>query len=136
MERSITISLPVTDLPVSKAFYTGLGFVADTLFSDDSAAFLRLNDSIRLVLLTHAKWCEFTDRPIAPRGSSEVALMISCGSRDEVDAINRWAADHGGIGDVNPIQDHGSMYGRDFTDPDGHVWGAMWIDASSLPSCG
>lgn len=136
MPRSITISLPVTDLAVSKAFYTALGFVVDPQFADDTAAFLRLSESIQVVLLTHAKWREFTDRPISPRGSSEVGLMISCDSRDEVDAMNRAAAEHGGTGDINPIQDHGSMYGRDFTDPDGHVWGAMWVDMSAMPGCG
>jgi hypothetical protein len=26
------------------------------------------------------------------------------------------------------------MYGRDFADPDGHVWGALWMDMSALPS--
>lgn len=136
MSRSITISLPVTDLPLSMAFYEGLGFVANPQFSDDSGAFMRLSEAIQVVLLTHAKWSEFTDRPIPPRGSSEVAIMISCESRDEVDAMNRWAAEHGGTGDINPIQDHGSMYGRDFTDPDGHVWGAMWVDMSAMPGCG
>ena len=136
MPRSNTISLPVTDLTLARSFYTALGFVVDPRFADATAAFLRLSESIQVVLLTHAKWSEFTDRPIPPRGSSEVALMISCDSREEVDAMNRAAADHGGIGDINPIQDHGSMYGRDFTDPDGHVWGAMWIDPSAMPAGG
>jgi predicted lactoylglutathione lyase len=133
MPRSITISLPVTDVAVSKDFYAAIGFVVDPQFTDTSAAFLRLSEAIQLVLLSHAKWSEFTARPIAPRTSSEVSLMISCDSRDEVDAMNRAAAEHGGVGDINPVQDHGSMYGRDFTDPDGHVWGAMWVDHSAMP---
>lgn len=134
MARTITISLPVTDLQASKAFYTALGFVNNPQFTDDSAAFMMLSESIHLVLLTHEKWQTFTARPIPPKTSSEVALMVSCDSREDVDAMNKSASENGGIGDINPIQDHVSMYGRDFTDPDGHVWGAMWMDMSALPS--
>ncbi len=60
--------------------------------------------------------------------------MVACESREDADAMNKSASENGGIGDINPIQDHVSMYGRDFTDPDGHVWGAMWMDMSALPS--
>ena len=83
----------------------------------------------------HAAWSEFTDRPIPPRGTSEVALMISCDSREQVDAMNRAAADHGGPDDIDPIQDHGSMHGRDFTSPHGYLQGAMWIDPSAIAGC-
>ena len=37
--------------------------------------------------------------------------------------MNRAAAKYGGISDANPVDDFPFMYGRDFTDPDGHVWG-------------
>lgn len=133
MSRTITISLPVTDLNVSKAFYTALGFENNAQFSDDTAAFMVLSESIHLMLLTHAKWGTFTTRPIPPRTASEVALMVSCDSREAVDAMNQAASEHGGTGDINPVQDHGFMYGRDFADPDGHVWGAMWMDTSAMP---
>ncbi len=134
MPRTIIVSLPVADLTVSKAFYTALGFTSSPQFSDDTAAFMVWSETISVMLLTHAKWRTFTTRPIPPNTSSEVALNVSCDSREDVDAMNAAAAEHGGIGDINPIQDHGSMYGRDFADPDGHVWGAMWMDMSAMPS--
>lgn len=134
MSRSITISLPITDLKVSKAFYTALGFTLNPQCTDDGALFLAWSESINLVLLTHEKWNTMTTRPIPPKTSSEVALMISCESREEVDARNKAASENGGIGDINPVQDHEFMYGRDFTDPDGHVWGAMWMDMSAMPA--
>ena len=134
MPRTITVSLPVTDLKVSKAFYTAMGFVSNPQFSDDSAAFMALGESINLMLLTHEKWCSFTIRPIPPKTSSEVGLSVSCDSREEVDAMNKSAAENGGTSDINPVQDHGFMYGRDFLDPDGHVWGAIWMDRSAMPS--
>jgi len=134
MPRTIIVSLPVADLTASKAFYTALGFTSNPQFSDDTAAFMVWSETISVMLLTHAKWRTFTTRPIPPNTSSEVALTVSCDSREAVDAMNASAAAHGGIADINPIQDHGSMYGRDFADPDGHVWGAMWMDMSAMPS--
>jgi predicted lactoylglutathione lyase len=135
MSRTITISLPVTDLKASQAFYSALGFVDNPQIpADDTAAFMALGESIHVVLLTHAKWSSFTTRPIPPNTSSEVALMVSCDSREQVDAMNRSASENGGTADINPVQDHGSMYGRDFADPDGHVWGAMWMDMSAMPT--
>ena len=134
MPRTIIVSLPVADLTASKTFYTALGFTSSPQFSDDTAAFMVWSETISVMLLTHAKWRTFTTRPIPPNTSSEVALIVSCDSREDVDAMNASASEHGGIGDINPVQDHGSMYGRDFADPDGHVWGAMWMDMSAMPS--
>lgn len=136
MSRTITISLHVADIKVSKAFYTALGFVNNAQFSGADAALMVLSESISVMLLTHAKWRTFTTRPIPPITSSEVALNVSCDSREGVDAMNMAAAKNGGTADVNPVQEHGFMYGRDFTDPDGHAWGAMWMDVSAMPSTG
>jgi predicted lactoylglutathione lyase len=133
MSRTITVSLPVADLKASKAFYTALGFVNNPQFTDDAAALIVRSEAISVMLVTHEKWRTFTTRPIPPRTSSEVALNISCDSRDAVDAMNKSAFENGGTGDINPVQDHGFTYGRDFADPDGHVWGAMWMDQSAMP---
>ena len=135
MSRMITISLPVADMKASKAFYTALGFVNNSQFTDDTAALMVWSESINVMLLTHAKWRTFTTRPIPPNTSSEVALNVSCDSREGVDAMNNSASANGGTSDINPVQDHEFMYGRDFADPDGHVWGAMWMDLSAMP-CG
>ena len=133
MSRTIIISLPVADLKASVAFYTALGFVNNPQFTDDTAAYMVWSETINVMLLTHAKWRTFTTRPIPPITSSEVALNISCDSREAVDAMNNAAAKQGGTADINPVQDHGSMYGRDFMDLDGHIWGAMWMDMMAMP---
>jgi uncharacterized protein len=134
MSRTITISLPVVNLEASKAFYTAMGFVNNPQFSDAAAAFMVWSESINVMLLTHEKWRTFTTRPIPPKTSSEVALNVSCDSREAVDAMNKAAAENGGTADINPVEDHGAMYGRDFADLDGHIWGAMWMDMSAVPS--
>lgn len=134
MSRTITVSLPVADLKASKAFYHALGFVNNPQFTDQTAAFMVWSESINVMLVTHAKWRTFTTRPIPPKTSSEVGLTVSCDSREAVDAMNKAASENGGTADINPVEDYEFMYGRDFADPDGHVWGAKWIDMSAMPS--
>lgn len=133
MTRTIFINLPVTDLARSIAFYEALGFTKNAAFSDDTAACMVLSDIISVMLITHAKWATFTKRPIPSSKSSEVSLCFSCGSKDEVNHLTATAARFGGTSDVNPAQDHGFMYGRSFTDPDGHLWEPMWMDSAAMP---
>jgi len=128
MTRMIFVNLPVADLPAAKAFYAALGFVNEPRFTDDTAAAMQWSETIVVMLLTHAKWKTFTDRPIPDRGSSEVMLCINCDSRDEVNSLVDLAGANGGKVDENPPQDHGFMFSRTLTDPDGHVWEPMWMD--------
>ena len=107
MTKMIFISLPVTDLQASIAFYEALGFQQNPQMSDDSSACMVWTETIQAMLLTHAKWRTFTDRPLPPPGSSAVMLSLSVDSREAVDAMNRAAAAHGGQADVNPVQDLG-----------------------------
>ena len=131
MSRMIFVNLPVADLRASMAFYQALGFENNPQFTDDTAACMVWSETINVMLLTHEKWRGFSDRPIAPATSSEMALGLTCESREMVDALSDAAAANGGIADINPVQDHGFMYGRDLLDPDGHVLGMMWMDASA-----
>jgi len=132
MTKMIFVSLPVTDLQASIAFYEAVGFEQNLAFSDDSSASMRWSESIHAMLLTHAKWRTFTDRPFPPAGSAALMLSLSMDSRDAVDAMNQAAASHGGQADVNPAEDHGFMYTRDIADPDGHMWAAFWMDPAAM----
>ncbi len=133
MTKMIFVNLPVADLPKSLAFYEALGFTKNPQFNDETAACVVWSETIMVMLLTHEKWKSFTDRPIPPTTSSEVSLALNFDSREEVDALLEAAAAHGGMTDINPVQDHGFMYGRDLTDPDGHIWGPFWMDPAAMP---
>lgn len=61
-------------------------------------------------------------------------LALSREGREEVDAMNETAAANGGTADINPAQDLGFMYNRNLADLDGHVWEAMWMDPTAIPS--
>ena len=128
MPKMIFVNLPVRDLAKSMAFYEALGFTNEPRFTDETAAAMVWSDSIFVMLLTHEKWQSFTDRPIPPTSASEVSLALAMDDRAAVDAMIAAAAAHGGTADINPVQDHGFMYGRDLLDPDGHVWGPFWMD--------
>lgn len=132
MSRMIFISLPVADLGKSMAFYQALGFENNPQMSDDTGACMVVSETIYVMLITHERWRTLTDRPIPPSTHSEVALNVSCDSREDVDRMNDAAAQYGGTADVNPVQDHGYMYARDMADPDGHIWGATWMDMAAF----
>ena len=128
MPRMIFVNLPVSDLAAAMRCYEALGFINEPRFTDETAACMVLSDTISVMLLTHDKWKTFTKRPIPQKDSSEVMLAISCDSKDEVNRLADTAGANGGITDINPAQDHGFMFSRSFTDPDGHIWEVMWMD--------
>jgi uncharacterized protein len=134
MAKTIFISLPITDLAASLAFYKALGFEQDLRFSDDTSACMVWSDAIRVMLLTHAKWRTLTQRPLPPPGTAGLMLTLALDSREAVDAMNLAAAAHGGQADVNPAEDLGFMVTRDIADPDGHLWAALWMDPAAMPS--
>ncbi|RDV07183.1 lactoylglutathione lyase [Sphingorhabdus pulchriflava] len=133
MSKMIFVNLPVADLPKAMAFYTALGFTNNPHFTDETAACMVWSESIMVMLLTHAKWQSFTDRPIPPSTSSEVMIAITLDSRDAVNALVDAGAAAGGTADLNPPQDHGFMYQRTLADPDGHIWEPFWMDPTAVP---
>ena len=129
MSRMIFVNLPVKDLERSKAFFEAIGFRNEPKFTNEAAAAMVVSDTIVVMLLTKPFYSTFTSKPIADaRETSEVLLCISCESPAEVDSITEAAAANGGQADMRPKQDMGFMYGRNFEDPDGHIWEPMWMD--------
>lgn len=129
MPRSIFVNLPVSDLTRSTAFYEALGGTRNPQFSNEGGACIVFSDTVYAMLLTHARYGEFTTRPIADARATSAALYaLSFDSIAEVDAVVASGAASGGRADPNPKQDHGFMYGRSVEDPDGHVWEIFWMD--------
>ena len=133
MTKQIFINLPVRDLAKAKAFYAAIGAVNNPQFTDETAACMVWSDTIYVMLLTHAKWKTFTDKPIAAASVSEVSLALGVDSRDAVDTMLAAAGASGGKVDVNPPQDLPFMFSRAFEDLDGHVWEPLFFDMSKFP---
>ena len=127
------VNLPVDKLDRSTTFYEAIGAVRNQRFSDDTAACMVLSDTIHVMLLTHAKFREFCPLPIADAHATAQALLcITCPDRAAVDAMVEAAAAAGGRPDIGPTDDHGFMYGRNFADPDGHIWAPFWMDTAAM----
>lgn len=142
MERLIFVNLPVRDVRASRAFYTALGFRVHDRFSDDQVACIAVSSSILLMLLDHERFTEFiaddahdaddaADAPEA-RGVRQVLNGLSATSRAEVDDIVARAVAAGGV--VRGRVEQGSMYGRSFADPDGHVWELIHMALPAAPA--
>ena len=128
MARKIFVNLPVQDLKISMNFFSSLGFNFNQQFSDDTAACMIITEDIYAMLLTHAKFKEFTPNPICDATkSTEVLVCLSCDSRAAVDEMVRKAIAGGGK-TYNQPQDHGFMYGHGFQDPDGHIWELIYTE--------
>jgi uncharacterized protein len=132
MPRMIFVNLPVADLKRATAFYETIGATKNPQFSDDTASCMVFSDTIYAMLLTHAKYAQFTSKEIVDaRKSSEVLIALSADSRADVDALVEKAKTGGVVIDPTPTQEHGFMYGRSFEDPDGHIWEVFWMDAAA-----
>jgi predicted lactoylglutathione lyase len=133
MATMIFVNLPVRDLPRSIAFFTALGFTFNPQFTDDTGTCMVIDEGIHAMLLTHAKFATFTPKTAIcdATKSTEVLVCLSRASRAAVDDCVRKAVAAGGTTFRDP-QDHGSMYGHAFQDPDGHVWELVWMDPSAV----
>ena len=132
MKKMIFVNLPVRNLAASTAFYVALGAEVNPQFSDEQTTSVMFSDAIGVMLLTHERYPQFTQRPIGDaRTESQALLTLSVDSRDAVDATIARATAAGGGADPNPVQDHGFMFNRSVEDPDGNVWEMVWMDATA-----
>ena len=132
MNTQVFINLPISDLPRSLAFFKALGFSHNPQFTDDTAACIVISEHIHVMVLTHAKFREFTPKTICDTSKSiEVLNCLSCDSRAEVEDLVRKAAAAGGSIYAEP-KDYGFMYQHSFADPDGHCW--ELVHMSAMPS--
>jgi len=126
------VNLPVTDLDRAKAFYTALGFTINPLFTDHNAACVVVEeDHNYFMLLTREYFQTFTDLPIGdPATAPSVAVALFQDSRQAVDAVVAEGLALGGS-EARPAADHGFMYQRQLTDPDGNILEIGWMDPAA-----
>jgi hypothetical protein len=129
----IFVNLPVQDLQRSKGFYTALGYGTNPQFSDENATNIVISDTIYLMLLVEPYFKTFTDKQVIDATTSiQTILALSADSREAVDALVDKALAAGGAAPKGP-EDHGFMYQRSFTDPDGHLFEIIWMDPNAQP---
>lgn len=134
MATKVFINLPVKDLDKSKAFFEGMGYSLNPMFTDENAASVVITDNITVALLEESYFKTFTKKEISDaKESTEVLIALDAGSREEVKQIVAKAKELGATIYSEP-QDHGWMYQHSFADLDGHQWEFMYVDETQMPS--
>ncbi|MEG3900282.1 MULTISPECIES: VOC family protein [unclassified Microcoleus] len=132
MATKIFVNLPVKNLDRSVEFFTKLGFSFNAQFTDETATCMVVSEDIFVMLLTEAKFKEFTPNPICDATkSTEVLVCLSSQSREEVDKMIGKAVAAGGT-TYNEPKDYGFMYSHGFQDLDGHIWEIMFMEPSAV----
>lgn len=124
----IFVNLPVKDLNKSIEFFTKLGFTFNPQYTDETATCMIISDTIYCMLLTEAKFKEFTPKAICNTQTHvEVINCLALGSRAECDEMVAKAGASGGIPSAK-AEDHGFMYQHGFQDIDGHHWEVVYME--------
>jgi uncharacterized protein len=132
MSTQIFLNLPVKDVAAAQRFYTALGYSINPQFTGEQSACVVISEHITAMLLSEPHFKDFTDNKIADATkTTEVIIALSAENRAAVDELADKALAAGGS-EPKPSQDHGFMYGRSFTDLDGHHWELMWMDPAQI----
>lgn len=130
MSTQLFVNLPVADLPRSIAFFEALGFARNPQFSDGNGACFVVSEAVSVMLLTHARFRDFTPKAVCDTSKAvEVLLTLACESREQVDSLVAKALAAGGSTYDKP-EDFGFMYTHSFLDPDGHGWGLVHMSGT------
>jgi len=109
-------------------FFNKLGFGFKAEFTDETAACMMISSEIYVMLLTEAKFKEFTPKAICDATQyTEVLVCLTCESRKQVDELVSKAVAAGGTTYSTP-KDWGSMYGHGFQDLDSHIWELIFME--------
>ena len=124
----IFVNLPTTDLERAKAFYTGLGWEINPMFTDENAACIVVDKNIYFMILKREFLATFTDKEIIdPKTHAQASVAFSRESREAVDEATDRALAAGGT-EPRPAQDYSFMYSRDIEDPDGNILGFLYME--------
>lgn len=121
--RLTVITLGVSDIRASIAFYDALGFSRRLKATGEAVAFYETGGPV----LALYPWDQLAadaalpdqPRPMTFRG---VTLAWNCRARGEVDAVLAFAVDKGAALLKAPHETDYGGYSGYFTDPDGHPW--------------
>ena len=121
--RFTVVTLGVSDMRSSIAFYEGLGFARKFRATGEAVAFFDTGATV-IGLFPWDQLAQDVTMPDQPRPSAfrGMTLAWNCNSAEEVDAVIDFAVSKG-AGLLKPAHktDYGGYSGY-FADPDGHPW--------------
>jgi catechol 2,3-dioxygenase-like lactoylglutathione lyase family enzyme len=129
--RITVITLGVEDLHRAVAFYRdGMGLptpgIVGEEFENGAVAFFDLQEGLKLALWPRASMAADASLPLQRGGSLEVSLGHNVFSKAEVDAVMQQAVDAGATLVKAAGDTFYGGYAGYFTDPDGHLWEAVY----------
>lgn len=138
--QMLFVNLPVADPAASRAFFTELGYGFNEEMRSDTCECLILGPNFFAMLLQRDFFGSFHNLQTASAGNVEVLNCLTAESADEVDVLVDRAVGAGGT-EVRGVQQGGPdqpdfMYGRSFSDLDGHVWEVLWMDMDAAREAG
>lgn len=131
MPRNVLINLPVKDLLRSKEFFSSIKLLLDKGLSDENATCFIVQDDVFIALLPEEHFKEITKGGVSDTAKNhEVLVAIGLNSKAEVDEFVNSAIGAGGK-ELHEPQDLGWIYGRSFSDLDGHQWNINYMDIAA-----
>ncbi|KRD18040.1 glyoxalase [Mycobacterium sp. Root265] len=130
MHTTLFVNLPVADLERSRKFFADLGYSFNATFSGPTAVTVVLGRNQFAMLIQRDAFDALHPFETAAPSVKECVICLGVESRECVDGlVDRALAAGAAAGDC---EDHGDMYGRSFTDPDGHSWQIFWMDPAAV----
>ncbi|MBX3430689.1 MAG: VOC family protein [Hyphomonadaceae bacterium] len=122
--RVSLITIGVSDLARSKAFYTKLGFTASSVGGAE-VVFLQAGPMALCLFARESLACD-ADVPAEGSGFRGIAIAHNVREKGEVDAVIAEAVAAGGT--IAKAAHNATWGGRSgyFADPDGHLWEVAW----------
>jgi uncharacterized protein len=135
--RITVLTIGVDDLEASVRFYRdGLGLSTEGIIGQEfeygAVAFFDLQDALRLALWPRSSIAHDTGVPKGPHSSTEFTIGHNVGSREEVDAVMKQAAQAGATIVKPPADTFYGGYAGYFLDPDDHLWEIVWNPESEV----
>lgn len=130
MHTTIFVNLPVADVERSRKFFADLGYSFNEAFSGPTSVTVVLGKDQFAMLIQRDTFDALHPFETAAPSVKECVICLGVDSRECVDAlVDRAVAAGAAPGDC---EDQGDMYGRSFTDPDGHSWQILWMDSTAV----
>jgi catechol 2,3-dioxygenase-like lactoylglutathione lyase family enzyme len=135
------ITLGVSDLDRSLAFYRALGFessgvigtefVGDATTPGGAAVMFALDNDLTLALYGRDDLAKDANIPVPLPQSGEFSIGQLAADRGEVDAVLARAKSAGALLTDDAHERPWGIYSGYFRDPDGHLWEIIWNPRSS-----
>ncbi|MFZ1320350.1 MAG: glyoxalase/bleomycin resistance/extradiol dioxygenase family protein [Ignavibacteria bacterium] len=126
--RQIFINLAVENAEKSMDFYAQLGFTNNPEFTDDEQKCMVWSEQIYVMLISNKRFNIYNKINVtAAKGNLTATYTLPVESLDKVNEIIESGLRAGGNEPI-PMIDEGFMQIRNIEDPDGHLWGIIFLD--------